>query len=220
MRTLFCPSMMCADIGNLKEEIQMLEESDMDIFHLDIMDGQFVPNFGMGFTEVQYLCEHTSKPVDAHLMIEEPARYAAKFVEAGCQIVYIHPEADPHSCRTLQEIKDAGGKPGIAVNPGTSYESVEELLPLCEYVLLMTVNPGFAGQTYLGFVTEKLKKFVAKTGTEKSYKLIVDGACSPAVIRELGALGADGFVLGTSALFGKGKRYKDIIETLRREERG
>lgn len=215
MEKLLCPSMMCADFSSLKDEIENLEKSGIDIFHLDVMDGSFVPNFGMGLQDIEYICKTATKPCDVHLMIENPSKYIDKFAKLGVNIIYIHPETDSHACRTLQMIRDAGVKSGIAVNPGTSFETVKELLHLCDYVMLMSVNPGFAGQKYLDFVTEKFKKFVNEAENYGGYDVMIDGACSPEKIEMLSKIGVKGFILGTSALFGKDKSYKEIIDELR-----
>ena len=215
MEKLLCPSMMCADFSSLKDEIENLENGGIDIFHLDVMDGSFVPNFGMGLQDIEYICKTATKPCDVHLMIENPSKYIDKFAKLGVNIIYIHPETDSHACRTLQMIRDAGVKSGIAVNPGTSFETVKELLHLCDYVMLMSVNPGFAGQKYLDFVSEKFKKFVDESENYGGYDVMIDGACSPEKIEKLSKIGVKGFILGTSALFGKGRSYKEIIDELR-----
>lgn len=215
MEKLLCPSMMCADFSSLKDEIENLEKGGIDIFHLDVMDGSFVPNFGMGLQDIEYICKTATKPCDVHLMIENPSKYIDKFAKLGVNIIYIHPETDSHACRTLQMIRDAGVKSGIAVNPGTSFETVKDLLYLCDYVMLMSVNPGFAGQKYLDFVTPKFKKFVDESNNYGGYDVMIDGACSPEKIHDLSEIGVKGFILGTSALFGKDKSYKEIIDGLR-----
>lgn len=215
MEKLLCPSMMCADYGNLKEEVEKLEKSDIDIFHLDVMDGHFVPNFGMGLQDIEYICKTATKPCDVHLMVTNPSDYVEKFMNIGCEIIYIHPETDMHACRTLQRIKDIGAKAGIAINPGTSFETVENLLYLCDYVMIMSVNPGFAGQEYLDFTTEKFVRFASESEKFGGYKVMIDGACSQERIVNLSKLGVTGFVLGTSSLFGKERPYEEIIRELR-----
>lgn len=214
MKKMLCPSMMCADFGHLEQEVRQLEEAGCDLFHIDIMDGSFVPNFGMGLQDVTYINQAANIPTDVHLMIENPDAYVQLFAELGSDIIYIHAEADRHAPRTLQKIRDLGAAPGVAINPGTPVEWIEPYLSLVDYVLVMTVNPGFAGQKYLPFVDAKIDRLLALK-EELGFKIMIDGACSPERISTLGAKGVDGFVLGTSALFGKGKPYAELIEELR-----
>lgn len=214
MEKILCPSMMCADYRNLVDEVKKLEQADIDIFHIDIMDGSFVPNFGMGLQDTELICKLATKKVDVHLMIDNPGRYIKKFADLGADIIYIHPEADRQPVRTLQTIRELGKQPGIVLSPEVSVETIKPLLSLVDYVMVMTVNPGFAGQKYLSLVDEKIMQLVQ---IEKlySFKILIDGACSPQKIKELSRKGVTGFVLGTSALFNKDKPYAEIIADLR-----
>ena len=211
---LLCPSMMCANFENLGAELEELEIAGADIFHLDVMDGQFVPNFGMGLQDIEYICKTAKIPVDVHLMIENPGNYVDKFADLGVSIIYIHPEVDVHSMRTLQKIKARGVKTGIAMNPGTATEMVEPLLSLTDYVMVMSVNPGFAGQQYIDSVDEKIDKLL-ELKKRFDFEIMLDGACSPQRIEILSHKGVKGFVLGTSALFGKEKSYSQLMQELR-----
>ena len=215
MTKLLCPSMMCADFSNLKEDTQKLDQAGIDIFHMDFMDGRFVPNFGMGLQDFELVRSVTEKPLDVHLMIEEPSKYVEKFADLGADIIYIHPEADQQVTRTLDTIHQKGKKAGIAINPGTSVEMIQELLPLVDYVMVMTVNPGFAGQKYLAYTDPKIEKLVALS-KKYEYKVMVDGAISPEKVEQLSKKGVTGFILGTSALFGKSESYEEILMQLRK----
>jgi len=214
---LLCPSMMCADFSNLKKETQELDQAGIDIFHMDFMDGSFVPNFGMGLQDFELVRSVTEKPVDVHLMIQEPSKYVEKFADLGADIIYIHPEADQQAARTLDIIHQKGKKAGIAINPGTSVEMIQGLLPLVDYVMVMTVNPGFAGQKYLEYTDSKIEKLLALTN-EYHFDVMVDGAISPEKVQQLSKIGVKGFVLGTSALFGKTSTYQETLGKLRAGE--
>ncbi|MCI9018075.1 MAG: ribulose-phosphate 3-epimerase [Lachnospiraceae bacterium] len=215
MEKLLCPSMMCADYGRLAEEVKALDRAGSDIFHCDIMDGTFVPNITMGLMDVRTIRSHTDKKVDVHLMIENPGEKVDWFLDAGADIIYIHPESERYVVKTLAHIKERGGEAGIAVNPDTGVSGIMELLNLCDYVMIMTVNPGFSGQKFIEFTKKKLEE-LAGLKAEYGFRLMIDGACSPEIIKETGALGVEGFVLGTSALFGKEQTYAEIIPELRR----
>lgn len=207
--------MMCADFSNLKQDTIDLANAGADIFHIDFMDGDFVPNFGMGLQDFELIRSVTDKPVDVHLMINNPGKYVGMFADMGADIIYVHPEADQQITRTLDVIKSKGKKAGIALNPGTSISMVEELLPLVDYVMVMTVNPGFAGQAFLDFTVDKVEKLCALR-EEYGYEVMVDGAISPEKIEMLSEKGVKGFILGTSSLFGKEESYEEILTKLKK----
>lgn len=214
MERLLCPSMMCANFDNLKDEITALDKAGTDIFHCDVMDGEFVPNMTLGIQDILCIRRNTEKMVDVHLMMENPGSKVQMFIEAGVDLIYIHPEAERYVVKTLAAIKEAGCQAGIALNPDTSIETIHEMLNLVDYVMVMTVNPGFAGQKFIDFVTKKIIR-LAELKEEYGFKIMIDGACSPAKIKELSDVGADGFILGTSALFGKEEDYAAIMQTLK-----
>ncbi|MFC6200813.1 ribulose-phosphate 3-epimerase [Lactiplantibacillus nangangensis] len=214
MHKLLCPSMMVADFTKIKEEVQELELANIDIFHMDIMDGSFVPNMALGVEDYKAIRSLTSKKMDVHLMVQRPKNYIKMFFNLGANIIYIHPESDQMPTSTLEMIKSLGMTPGIAINPGTSIESIEPLLNLTQNVLVMTVNPGFAGQPYLDFVNKKIDALV-KLQNQYNYQIFVDGAISPQKVKMLSQRGVTGFILGTSSLFNKDKGYSQIIQELR-----
>jgi len=207
-------SMMCADYGILGAEVESLDRAGADMFHIDVMDGRYVPNFALGPQDIGCIRKHTRKPVDVHLMIEEPGRWIKYFAGLGADIIYIHPDSEHHPARTLGDIRALGLSPGVAVNPGVAAGSVRELLPLCDWVLLMTVNPGFAGQAFIPHMAKKAEGF-ASLSSSHSFRLAADGALSPPVITDLHARGVESFVLGTSSIFGGEKNYSEGIKTLR-----
>ena len=208
--------MMCANFGHLASEVRQLDDAGADIFHCDIMDGSFVPNFTMGVMDVKTIRKYTDKLIDCHLMIENPGNKVDWFIDAGANILYIHPESERYVVKTLAHIKERGAYAGIAVNPDTSISTIEEILNLCDYVLVMTVNPGFAGQGFIDFTRKKVIR-LAEMKEQYGFRVMIDGHCSPEVIEDLSGVGADGFILGTSAIFGKGKPYKELMEGLRGE---
>ena len=214
MYTELSASMMCADYANLEREIRSLEQGGIDSFHIDIMDGQFVPNFCMGIQDLKCIRRLTDKPVEVHLMIKRPLSYLKVFIDAGVDVIYVHPEADYHPATTLQAIISAGITPGIAVNPGTSFETVHELLYLAKRVLVMSVNPGNAGQVFLPYIGQKLEKFL-DARESRDIEIYWDGACSADKIKTYAPKGVKGFVLGTTVLFGKDRPYEELLDEVR-----
>ncbi|WP_225419236.1 ribulose-phosphate 3-epimerase [Lacticaseibacillus songhuajiangensis] len=214
MNKLLYPSMMCANFENLANEVHALSDAGIDAFHMDIMDGSFVPNFGMGMQDYEYIVGATDVPVDAHLMIMNPGNYIDFFADKGAKIIYFHPEAELQPARTVDKIHARGMQAGIAIDPGTSVESVRSLLTIADRALVMTVNPGFAGQKYLSFVDEKIDE-LASLQKELCFDIVVDGAISEERVLTLSKHGVRGFVLGTSALFGKKESYANIIARLK-----
>lgn len=209
-------SMMCANFGNLEQEVRELEKAGIDSFHIDIMDGRYVPNYAMSLNDMRYIAGATKKPLDVHLMIEHPNTHIDIFLNnlRKGDTVYIHPEAEYHPSTTLQRIIDADMIPGIAINPGTSIETVMEMLRIVKRVLVMAVNPGNAGQMFLPYVGTKVKRLL-ELKEEMGFELFWDGACGTEKILEWAPKGVDGFVLGTTLLFGKGRAYGDIMKDIR-----
>lgn len=210
-------SMMCADYGHLSDEVAALEKAGIDSFHIDIMDGRYVPNFAMSLYDMAYIASATNVPLDVHLMIEHPRNLIEMFLKRlrKGDTVYIHPEAEYHPSTTLQLIIDAGMIPGIAINPGTSVETVLEMLRIVDKVLVMSVNPGNAGQMYLPYVGTKIEKLLSLK-EEMGFKIYWDGACSPDRIQTYAPKGFDGFVLGSTILFNKDRSYQEILQDVRK----
>lgn len=206
--------MNCADFRNLEQLVGELDSAGVDLYHLDIMDGTFVPNIALGPQDVAAIKALTSKVCDVHLMVQDAPKYIDMFVELGAQIVHVHSENDSQITRTLQHIRDLGAKSSLAISPCTSFETIQESLNVCDYVLVMRVNPGFAGQSSLPFVDEKIKKLV-KAKEKYGYKILVDGGVSAQSVEDLWKVGVDGFCLGNAGLFGKDKSYAEIVSDLR-----
>ena len=212
------PSILSADFTRLAEEIATVEKAGASILHVDVMDGRFVPNITVGLPVVKAIAKVTRLPIDAHLMIVEPGQYADKFAKAGARMVSIHIEADANAHRTLSSIRAAGALAGIVINPGTSLAALDEIIKFADYVLVMSVNPGFGGQS---FIAEALPKLAAARSridaasqrTGRPIQLEVDGGVKVDNIADAAKAGADTFVAG-SAIFGT-PDYKATIATMR-----
>jgi ribulose-phosphate 3-epimerase len=196
---LLAPSLLSADFTRLGEELRMIEASGAQVVHVDVMDGRFVPNITIGLPVVESLRKATTLPLDCHLMIVEPLRYAAEFVKAGADWVSIHQEADPHLHRTLASIRQAGGKAGVVLNPGTPVESLVDLVGDFDFVLLMSVNPGFGGQSFIPRVLDKVKRLDAlRTERGLPFFIQVDGGVGMKNAGDLVRAGADCLVAGNA----------------------
>ena len=206
---------MCLDFDNLEESVKQLDKLDIDIFHNDIMDGNFVPNITLGLNDLKTIRNATDKLIDAHLMITNPKDKVDWFIECGVDIIYIHPEAGDGTLETLKHVKENMVAAGIAINPETTIEQIEYLLDECDYVMIMSVHPGFAGQRFIEDVMPKIEE-LGNLKEKYNFRLMLDGACSPDKIRQCNKLGVDGFVLGTSALFKQNRPYEQIIPELRK----
>ena len=204
------PSILSADFARLGEEIRAVEAGGATILHVDVMDGRFVPNITIGLPVVKSLRKATELTIDCHLMIVEPNRYAAQFVEAGADMVSVHVEADVHLQRTLTAIREAGGQAGIAINPATPLGSLEEALPFADFILLMSVNPGFGGQKYVHTSTDKLRRLrgmINERGLKT--KIEIDGGIDASNIAEIVKSGAEIIVSGTG-VFGQGNPTEGV----------
>ena len=198
------PSILSADFTRLADEIRSVETGGANILHVDVMDGHFVPNITIGLPVVKSLRKATKLTIDTHLMISEPGRYAVQFVEAGADMVSVHVEADAHLQRTLTAVREAGAKAGIAINPGTPLVALEEALPFADFILLMSVNPGFGGQKFIPTSLDKvrrLKRIILDRGLNTNIE--IDGGVDSNNIAEVVEAGAEIIVAG-SAVYGTG----------------
>ena len=196
------PSILSADFSRLGDEIEAVTRGGATILHVDVMDGHFVPNLTIGLPVVKSLARATELPIDAHLMISEPGRYAQQFVEAGARMVSVHVEADVHLHRTLASIKAAGAQAGVVLNPATPIESLLEALPFADYVLVMSVNPGFGGQKFIETATDKVRRLRRMIDDRQlAVRIEIDGGIDLENIASVVAAGAEIIVAG-SAIFG------------------
>jgi len=210
------PSILSADFTRLAEAIEAVEEGGATILHVDVMDGHFVPNITIGLPVVKSLRAATRMTIDTHLMISEPGRYAVEFVKAGADMVSVHVEADVHLHRTLTAIREAGAKAGIAINPATPLVSLEEALPYADFILLMSVNPGFGGQKFVPTSLDKLRRLrqmIDQRGLNT--RIEIDGGVDADNIAEIAEAGAEIVVAG-SAVFGGGRPTEAVRELIDR----
>ena len=193
------PSILSADFANLQRDIEMINQSEADWFHVDIMDGVFVPNISFGFPIMASLQKHAKKPLDVHLMIVEPDRYITRFAEYGTHLLSVHIEACPHLHRSIQAIKQAGMKAGVAINPHTSIQQLEDVIGYIDLVCLMSVNPGFGGQSFIQNTYRKIEKLnEMKRQHNLNFEIEIDGGVTLQNYKQLIAAGATVLVAGNT----------------------
>jgi ribulose-phosphate 3-epimerase len=211
---IIAPSMLAADFGNLQRDTEMVNNSDADWFHIDVMDGHFVPNISYGMPVIQAIKKHATKPLDVHLMIEKPERYIEEFAKVGADIITVHYESTVHLHRTLTQIEDAGCKAGVVLNLTTPVTVLEDILPKCYMVLLMSINPGFGGQKFEHMTYNRIKKLRKMIDGQGLNTLIeIDGGVTDKNIKQLVDAGANVFVAG-SHIF-KSNNPKETIKILK-----
>jgi len=204
--------MLAADFGNMQRDVEMVNNSEADWFHIDVMDGHFVPNISYGMPVIQAIKKHATKPLDVHLMIEKPERYIEEFAKVGADIITVHYESTVHLHRTLSQIEDAGCKAGVVLNLTTPISVLEDILPKCYMILLMSINPGFGGQKFEEMTynrIKKLRRMIDEQGL--STKIEIDGGVTDKNIKQLVDAGADAFVAGSHVF-----KSANPIETIKR----
>lgn len=208
------PSLLSADFLQLQEELKALEDTGVDGVHFDVMDGQFVPNISIGLPILEAVRKGTDLPIDVHLMIEEPEKYVELFATQGADMISVHVEATPHIHRVIQQIKKANVQAGVVINPGTSVDAIIPVLKMVDYVLVMTVNPGFGGQTFIQESIDKLDQLdKMKKELNLSFEIEVDGGINDETVSTVVEHGATMLVAGS--YFFKQKDYKQVTQTLK-----
>jgi len=214
MKHLIAPSMLASDFGNLKSDIEMVNNSESDWFHLDVMDGVFVPNISFGIPVIKSISQYTSKPLDVHLMIVNPDIYINEFKKAGANILTVHYEACDHLHRTVQAVKEQDMKAGIAINPHTSAHLLTDVLKDINLVCIMSVNPGFGGQKFIENTYSKIATLKhLREHTKSNFLIEVDGGVNTQNAEKLIQCGADVLVAGNSVF--KSKNPTETIKTLK-----
>ncbi len=218
---LIAPSILSADFSKLGEEIKLVEEAGADIIHIDVMDGRYVPNITFGMPVIKSIRKITELPFDAHLMIVEPEKYVPEFIDAGCNMISFHMDACIHSQRLVEYIKSRGVKAGIAVNPAEPIHMLEEIIHYIDYVLIMSVNPGFGGQKFIPETlnkVKKLKRLMEETG-RTDVLIEIDGGINDRTIVEASMAGVNIFVAGSSIFKSENpaetiKRFKEKVNSI------
>lgn len=219
MTNKIAPSILSADIMNLEKDVKMAERAGADLFHVDIMDGHFVPNMSFSPSVVAGMKRVTDKPLDVHMMVDNPDDFIKPVVDAGADTVLIHAESTNHIYRSIELVKSLGAKAGVVINPGTPLENVKYLFPIIDQILVMTVNPGFGGQKFIPGMLKKIQRLdqLRQTTDDDNFEIEVDGGVNEQTIKQCSEAGADIFVAGSYLFDGEGEEeFSKKIANLRK----